>query len=133
MTTLALLLRTLDPLLRPGVFVYATAPSGQLPDAADLIGWFREDEGLTLIVAEPVAVRLGLSIHFRAAWISLRVESELSAVGLTAAMSTALAAQGISCNVIAALHHDHLLVPIDQAEAALACLRTLQRQAQSST
>ncbi len=46
--------------------------------------------------------------------ISLSVYSSLSAVGLTAAVSSALAEGGVAANVIAALWHDHILVPQEQ-------------------
>ena len=62
---------------------------------------------------------------FRAAWITLEVHSDLNAVGLTAAVSGALARAGISCNVVAAACHDHLFVPVEAAPAALACLESL--------
>jgi hypothetical protein len=50
----------------------------------------------------------------------------LSAVGLTAAVSAALTAEGISCNVVAAYGHDHLFVPADRAADALRALERLQ-------
>ena len=53
------------------------------------------------------------------------MHSALEAVGLTAAVSRALADEGISCNVIAGLRHDHLLVPAADGDAALASLRRL--------
>jgi uncharacterized protein len=46
-------------------------------------------------------------------------------VGLTAAFATALANAGISCNVVAAYYHDHLFVPVQDAEKAMAVLRSL--------
>jgi hypothetical protein len=55
------------------------------------------------------------------------VHSALDAVGLTAAVSTALADAGLSCNVIAGYHHDHLLVPADRVAEALAVLSDLSR------
>jgi len=55
----------------------------------------------------------------------LDVNSALDAVGLTAAVSSALAAHGIPCNVLAGYHHDHLLVPIERAELAIAILDAL--------
>lgn len=49
-------------------------------------------------------------------------------VGLTATVSTALAERGLSCNVIAGYHHDHLLVPAHQAETALGLLEGLAQR-----
>jgi hypothetical protein len=46
-------------------------------------------------------------------------------VGLTAAFAAALAREGISCNVIAGLHHDHLFVPWDRRDDALRALEAL--------
>jgi hypothetical protein len=63
---------------------------------------------------------------FRAAWITLTVHSDLEAVGLTAAVSVALGAAGISCNVVAGTYHDHLFVPAQKAADAMAALRKLQ-------
>lgn len=60
-----------------------------------------------------------------AAWIALQVHSALYAVGLTAAVSSALAEAGVSCNVIAGYHHDHLLVPFERGQEALTILRAL--------
>jgi hypothetical protein len=49
----------------------------------------------------------------------------LPAGGLAAAVSGALAAAGIACNVVAAVHHDHLFVPQDRAAEAMEILRAL--------
>ncbi|MCB1704295.1 MAG: ACT domain-containing protein [Halioglobus sp.] len=54
--------------------------------------------------------------------ITLTVHSSLIAVGLTAAVSGTLAAHNISANIIAAFFHDHLFVPQEDAERALAAL-----------
>ena len=54
-------------------------------------------------------------------------------VGLTAAVAVALADAGIACNVVAAVHHDHLFVPVESADAALAALRALQPDAAASS
>ena len=55
------------------------------------------------------------------------VHSSLAAVGLTAAVAAALADHGISANVVAAFYHDHIFVPAERAEEALAALRAIQR------
>jgi hypothetical protein len=69
--------------------------------------------------------RAGLRYGYVAARITLRVNSALADVGLTALVSRILAQAGISCNVIAALAHDHLFVAWDQGARALALLREL--------
>ncbi len=125
---LATLVASMAPVLRPDPFVVATvddaATLGDLvPDAT-----IREDEGLTVVLPQTDADRLGLSYDFVAAWITLRVHSALDAVGLTAAFSAALARAGLSCNVLAGFHHDHLLVPWEDRDAALAALRALSAE-----
>jgi hypothetical protein len=47
------------------------------------------------------------------------------AVGLTAALSSALADVGVSANIVAALRHDHIFVPWDLREEAMHCLQSL--------
>ena len=78
-----------------------------------------------MVLRKEDADRLGLDYDYVAGWITLTVQSSLAAVGLTAAVSTALAEAGISCNVVAGYHHDHLLVPADRLDDALAALRRL--------
>jgi uncharacterized protein len=129
MTALDELLHSLDPVLSEGVFAYVCIQEGEAPDGLRVIASIREAEGLTLIVSEADAVRAHLPILFRAAWITLQVHSQLEAVGLTAAVSRALADAGISCNVVAGTWHDHLFVPIAEAGAALERLRRLQQTA----
>jgi uncharacterized protein len=113
--------RELKPVLSPEPYVFATAdapPPGVVMFAAIL-----EDEGLTLVLTKTDADRVGLEYSYLAARITLGVNSELDEVGLTAAVSRVLADAGISCNVIAAAAHDHLFVPWERGEHALALLR----------
>ncbi len=127
-TGLAELLRTMQPMLNPQTCVFAVVPNGT--DTASLapLGTFREAEGTTVIVEESTAASQGLSPLFRAAWITLTVSSDLAAVGLTAAISRALTDAGISCNVVAAAHHDHLFVPVERGREAIEVLERLQSQ-----
>jgi hypothetical protein len=83
---------------------------------ADAFAVIREDEGVTAIVAGD---RAGTPF----ARITLTVHSALEGVGLTAAVSGALAEAGIACNVVAGYHHDHLFVPWEARKQALAVLR----------
>jgi hypothetical protein len=128
-SALAPLLRTLNPQRQPGVYAFASAAESADLVALRPLATFRESEGLTLILEEARALAAGLPVHLRAAWLTLTVPSGLYDVGLTAAVAGALADAGIACNAVAAVHHDHLFVPVEQADAALAALDALQRAA----
>lgn len=119
------LLRSMAPVRRPGEYVFI--PWDPRLDVDDVEALVREPEGACAVVARDVADATGLSYDFVAAWITLEVTSALDAIGLTAAFSTALGKAGISCNVIAGLHHDHVLVGVDDAEQALRVLDELSR------
>lgn len=123
-TDLAVLLRSMSPVRVPGEFVYAVAADA-VPAGAAPVVTVRETEGTTLVLARADADRLGLPYSFVCAWITLQVHSALAAVGLTAAFAAALTAEGISANVVAGYHHDHLFVPVDRADDALVALRRL--------
>ena len=124
-TNLSRLLASLSPRVNPGRFVFCSVPQPTVVQVAAALGSFREAEGTTLILAREEAERLGLAYDYLAAWITLEVHSSLAAVGLTAAFAKALAGEGISCNVIAGFHHDHLFVAEADAERALARLQRL--------
>jgi hypothetical protein len=127
---LATLLASMDPVMRPGRFVFVVLSDDAQLDTLEPEATVREPEGLTAVVRREHADALGLPYDHVAAWITLRVHSALDAVGLTAAVSTALARAGLSCNVIAGYHHDHLFVPADRAPAALEALSELARTAE---
>jgi hypothetical protein len=96
-----------------------------LPPDVELVATVREEEGVTLVLSTEDADRAGLSYDGKLQWITLRVHSSLAAVGLTAAFTTALAVAGLSANVIAGMHHDHVFVPAGCGEAALRVLHAL--------
>lgn len=129
---LAPLLRTMNPVLHAGTFAFTSVPPDTDLRGLDVIATMRETEGLTLVLREDAARARGWPVLFRAAWITLSVASDLHAVGLTAAVSAALAGAGIACNVIAGALHDHLFVPVERAADAMGVLRQLQVDAQSS-
>jgi hypothetical protein len=128
-SNLATLLRSMEPVLHDGVYAYCSVPQDAQLAACSPVVTVREPEGLTLVVPEAQAVAAGLRVLFRAAWISLTVHSDLEAVGLTAAFSSALGQAGISCNVVAGAFHDHIFVPVEQAGKTLEVLRALQEDA----
>ena len=124
-TALATLLRSMSPHLNDGDYVFCTLPDHDIPAGCEVIGSFREQEGLTLILERQQAEHAGLAFDYVAAWITLNVHSALEAVGLTAAFASALGKAGISCNVIAGYYHDHLFVGRADAERAMHVLRQL--------
>ena len=114
--------RHMAPTLHPETFVYCSFPDFRLPPGLEPICTFREAEGLTAIVEEAAADRVGVPHVFKARLITLTVHSSLEAVGLLASVATHLATAGIPCNAVAAYHHDHLFVPSELAERALSVL-----------
>lgn len=126
---LARLLAGLDPVAHDGEYVFVTVPGEAVPAGVDPVMTFAEAEGRTLILRREQAEAAGLAWTFPCAWITLRVHSSLAAVGLLAAVAGALAAAGISCNAVAAYHHDHLFVPHDRAAEAVRLLRGLASRA----
>lgn len=127
LSDLAQLLRSMAPRLNPGRFVFVTVSDPSLLDVGQLIATVREPGGLSVVVPEAEALRLGWPEAPAFAWITLMVRSDLQAVGLTAAFATALGREGISCNVVAGFSHDHIFVPWAQAGAAMAALRALEQ------
>lgn len=110
---LAGMLAGMAPVLDAREWAFAVVEGDPPSDAFAVI---REDEGVTAIFAQP-------SGGF--ARITLMVHSALEGVGLTAAVSTALARHKIACNVVAGYHHDHLFVPWERRDEALAILQRL--------
>ncbi len=123
-TDLAVLIRALKPAVRHGEFVFVVVDD-ELVDTLSYEARIRETEGISLVMRRADADAAGLSYDFVGAWITLAVHSSLAAIGLTAAVASALAERRISCNVIAGYHHDHLLVPLHRADDALGALRKL--------
>lgn len=125
-TDLDTLIASMRPALDPATYVWASvdglAAAGALIDAVATV---REAEGLTLVLTHEAAARHGLDAEFPCRRITLTVHSSLEAVGLTAAFARALTEAGISANVVAGFHHDHLFVPADRADDAMAALRGL--------
>jgi uncharacterized protein len=124
-TDLARMLSGLTVTRRPGTFTFVVIDASD--DLAPLAhATVRESEGLTAVVCVDDARAHGRPVGFEAVWLTLDVHSALEAVGLTAAVSTALTEAGIACNVLAGHHHDHLLVPASRADEAIQALTRLR-------
>ena len=124
-TDLNKMLKSLKPKLNPGEFVFCVTDDFAQISLADIISTFKEEEGVTVIIKKELADQLKLRYAYVAAWITLTVYSSLEAVGLTSVFSTALCKESISCNVVAAFHHDHIFVNKNDAEKAMDILNRL--------
>jgi hypothetical protein len=124
-TNIDILLKNMTPKLNEGEYVFCTVTDPGELKLSDIIGTFKEEEGLTIILNKTIADKLGLSYSYTAAWITLTIHSSLEAVGLTAAFSKAFAEASISCNVVAAYYHDHIFVDKKDAENAMNVLKRL--------
>ncbi|NOD63562.1 MULTISPECIES: ACT domain-containing protein [unclassified Ruegeria] len=112
------------PALQPGEFAFVVWPQEEAWPEGTRASCI-EAEGLSLII--PVGAAPEDAVPMRC--ITLQVHSSLEGVGLTAAVSTALAENNIPANMVAGYHHDHVYVPSTLAEKALAVLKDLQQEA----
>ena len=118
-TDLQRLLSGLAPELAPRPrAIRSQAADASVP--AGTIMLFREDEGVTTVIEVDDAPGEPLW-----AQITLRIHSSLEAVGMMAAIATALAARDIPCNAVSAYYHDHLFVPWSRRDDAIAALQAL--------
>src|SRR5690348_14835311 len=78
------LLAGLRPQLFPEPYVYALGP---VPAGTQVFATIAEDEGTTVVLTQDEARAAGLRPEWVAARITLRVDSQLEDVGLTAAFS----------------------------------------------
>jgi len=126
-TELSELLAQMAPELSEEEYVFASFPGAVYGDLRSLmpLASIQEKEGLSLVIERTVAERAQIPFAVVLKKISLKVHSNLEAVGLTAAVSVALSEQGISANVFAGYFHDHIFVPDSNAQEALNILQDL--------
>jgi hypothetical protein len=104
----------LAPVLDPVEYGFESVAA--VPPFGDAFALIREAEGVTLIRPGKGWARITLQVH-----------SSLAAVGLTARVAESLAERGISANMVAAFHHDHVFVPWAQRDEALIILENLSK------
>ncbi|RDB07032.1 ACT domain-containing protein [Runella aurantiaca] len=122
-TDIPLLLKGMNPILNSGEYVFCTLEKDAQIHVDDVLFFFREAEGNTVVIRRDQADAAEYAYMTTFAWISLTIHSSLEATGLTAAFSSALAQHRISCNVVAAYYHDHIFVPVKDAEKAMGVLK----------
>ena len=125
-TDLKKLLAGLKPVVSDAAYGFGVLPARK-PVPADLSAFaiIQEDEGTTIIAPASQLAAAGLAHTPGWSRITLTIHSSLSAVGLTAAVSAALTEAGISANMVAAYHHDHVFVPLNRKDEAMSLLKKL--------
>jgi len=121
------LVEEMSPRLLRQSFCFIHKPLSRYGDFSVLrpIASFQEKEGLTLVIPHEAAIESGFAAAPVFSCLTLGVHSALTSVGLTAIVSSRLAEQGISVNVIAGYFHDHFFIPEADARRALAVLQSM--------
>ena len=121
------LIKQLSPTLDSTTYVYCTVPKakyGELEHLKPIVS-IAELEGLTLVIPLDQAKAEGLDYYRVFRRITLEGHSSLEALGLTSVVTSLLAERGITTNVIAGFYHDHMFVPSDRTDEAMAALKEL--------
>ncbi len=126
-TNIVTLIKEMSPELHSGDYVFCTTNEANYIPRKDIIGEFKEQEGITLILERKTADHFNLSYEYIASWITLKIHSSLDAVGLTAIFSGELAKHNISSNVIAGYYHDHIFVSKKDKNKAIDVLKKLSK------
>src|SRR5258706_11108304 len=126
-TDLAKLLKDMQPELHEGEYVFCIVDSFQRAVTLNPVCIFQEQEAITVILSKQQSDLAALPYLLVCAWITLTIHSSLEAVGLTAAVSKALTNANIRCNMVAAYYHDHIFVPVQDADRAMDVLLQLTK------
>jgi uncharacterized protein len=127
-TNLRLLIQGMTPELDSKPYGYVVAKAELNLPVESCFATIREAEGLTLVGRADILLAAGYVLNSEWAHITLQIHSSLEAIGLTAAFAAALGQVGVSANVIAGFHHDHIFVQWDKRDAAMAALIALSHK-----
>jgi len=127
-TDLTTLLRSMEPQLWQQPLIFCSIdPVAYESLEVTPIGMFREREGITLILGQQQADQAHVPYTDLWACITLNIHSALTAVGFIAAITSKLAAAGLSVNPVSAYYHDYLFVLWAEREHALEVLHEFNR------
>lgn len=127
--SLAKLLQTLTTTLHDDTFVFATLKTeSSLPPLSEIRLFFRELEGITVIVTLKYAKSTGLDYFFPCKMITLNVTSSLEAVGFMAVIASRLATKDMGVNPVSGFYHDHILFRLGENKTLWKRWRTLRER-----
>lgn len=93
---------------------------------AEVLGTFKENEGLTIIASKDYFIRNKIKYQGSYAKLTIDVHTSLELIGLTPVLAGKLADNKISANVIAAYFHDHIFVQYESRQKAIDALYALK-------
>ena len=128
-TDLQSLFKQMQPVLDDEQMVFCSLPTDEAEKyLTSCQGYYREQEGVSLILNKRQADLDNLTYGPVFRRISLMVHSSLEAVGFLSRITEILAAQGISVNVVSGYFHDHLYINVKEAENAVMILELWQEK-----
>lgn len=92
----------------------------------EIIGTFKEKEGITIIATKDYFESNGIKYEGSYAKLTIEVHTSLELVGFTAAFAKKLAENKISANVVAGFFHDHIFVQFGLRQKAIDALLSLK-------
>ena len=113
--------------LKIGEYVFCSIKDINKNNFNNIICYFKESKGYSIIISKEEAIKNNLPFYFVSAWITLEIDSTLDSVGLTSSFSGELTNAGISCNIVAAYHHDHIFVPYKERHKAVKILSDMYK------
>ena len=127
------ILQQLEPALSTETFVYVGVSSQSLLKVLgyDPVAFFKEKEGITLIVRKEDADNNFLSYKHELCQIVFHAPFHFDCVGLTAIVTSALAKAGISVIPQLTVYNRSLYVKKEDAHTALEILKVMQAKVQS--
>lgn len=105
---------------------FANVKDGTFIPTKEIIGTFQETEALTLIATKNYFEQQNIKYDGSYAKLTIDVHTSLDLVGLTAILSSKLAENGISANVVAAYFHDHIFVQYPLRQKAISAILQLK-------
>ena len=128
-TDLQSLFKQMQPVLDDEQMVFCSLPTDEAEKyLTSCQGYYREQEGVSLILNKHQADLDNLTYGPVFRRISLMVYSSLEAVGFLSRITEILSAQGISVNVVSGYFHDHLYINVKEAENAVMILELWQEK-----
>lgn len=130
---LDVLIQSMEPILCDETYVFVTVKNNFNTDALSPLMIFREREGTSLIIKQQEAEVAGIDYEFPCRMITLNIHSSLEAVGFLARITQRLAKLQMGVNPVSGFYHDHLFVPENRAQDALAELQLMSAELSMDT